>query len=122
MKTEKSSVGHTMIDMTATMLQSFTAWELKQHVFEGMSSGNSGDLLDRLLLPGSSRHVVAPEDIPSALGQFGPGLVSNFTVYDDFMEREVHHHHGNPKGSVRGSLALVVVGTRHGPDGTLYVR
>lgn len=61
------------------------------------------------------------EKASAALQQFGPALVARFKVHEDFLHHKVHHHHGQPRGSVKGLHAMALVGSRIGDDGKLYL-
>jgi len=73
----------------------FTSNQLHKYIFDG--SGGSSELYVKSII-NNFKH-------------FGPGLVSNFHVYGDFLETNVHHHHGLPNfDDFKGLHSMVIVG------------
>lgn len=108
---------HGMLDMTKDILTRFDARRLYKHVFDD-EGGNSVKYMLSILHPGSQL-MIAPEfdQLASYLHEYGPALVSNFNVHEDFMNGNGRRHYrGVPSGPVIGSHAMVLIGTRQCND------
>jgi hypothetical protein len=101
-----------MIDMAKMIRQSFSAADLKKHIFED-AGGSSHTMLKNILVQGS---VIFSEGLTMAgdrLKQYGPGLVAEFEVFSDFYnEPELYSYDGKPTGQSIGHHAMVLIGAR----------
>jgi hypothetical protein len=102
---------HGVIDVARLIAEHFSSKQLEQHVFDD-SGGSSKQFLEAILAPGSILTATDPTRFTEYLSLYGPGLVSNFKVFDDFKDETVHKHHGVPAGHCSGQHAMVLVGVR----------
>jgi hypothetical protein len=110
--TAPDGVGVGMIDMAKMIRQSFSAADLKKHIFED-AGGSSHTMLKNILVQGS---VIFSEGLTMAgdrLTQYGPGLVAEFEVFSDFYsEPNLYSYDGKPTGQSIGHHAMVLIGAR----------
>jgi hypothetical protein len=105
-----------IIDMTRFVRESLTPKELTKYIFEDQGF-NSRDVLCKILDPDSIVSSCSTADIPKYLELYGPGLLSEFTVFGDFCSTEKKHV-GVPDRSVCvGDHAMLVIDYHDG----LYV-
>jgi len=90
---------HGMLDLAKDILARYTPKRLEKHEFEN-EGGNSVEYLRSILEPGSDIAVEGDAtQFADKLARYGPGLVAQFVVHDDFLgNKEQHHHHGLPVG------------------------
>ena len=102
---------HGVMDVARYIAERFSSRQLEQHVFDD-SGGSSKQFLEAILEPGSILTASVPTLFTKYLSLYGPGLVSNFKVFEDFKNETVHKHHGMPVGLSSGQHAMVLVGAR----------
>ena len=111
-----------MVDISKLIRETFTSAELEAHIFNDCG-GSSLVMLKRILEKGS-RHIkigsTFPEILCDSLETYGPGLVSGFEVYEDFLNNNVHCHAGIPVGEVVGLHSMVLIGFRVDSAGETY--
>lgn len=112
-------VEHGVLDVALYIAKHFTAAELEAHVFQN-SGGSSLEFLEAIIQPGSIVSATDPSNFEGHLQLYGPGLVACFKVYTDFMNPNVHYHHGMPSGSIIGKHAMVLVGARTDDAGNRF--
>ena len=105
---------HLQIDMTALILKTFDGPAMENYIFRDFG-GSSQQALKNILQPGSIVSAGSKELAPELLSKYGPALVSNFKVHEDFLDRNVHEHYGQPIGDIEGMLAMALVGSRCDP-------
>ena len=105
---------HEMIDMTALILETFDGPAMENYIFRDFG-GSSQQALKSILQPGSIVSAGSKELAPELLTKYGPALVNNFKVHEDFLDRNVHKHTGQPIGDIEGMLAMALVGSRRDP-------
>lgn len=100
-----------MIDLTQDILARFSGKKLEEHIF-GNEGGNSVEYLRSILHPGSNLHHESDHSrFPDLLSRYGPALVAQFHVHNDFSGNgEMRHYRGSPKGDFIGRHAMVMVG------------
>jgi hypothetical protein len=110
-----------MLNIVGFVRDSFSKAELKKHIFEN-EGGNSVRLLRRLLGLADSCVVNCHiSDIVSHYDRYGPALVSQFQVHDDFCSLEQFFHYGSPTGECKGRYhAMVLAGYRKDKNGNIY--
>jgi len=106
-----------MIDISRLIHDTFSAQQLEDHIFKD-HGGSSETMLRYILEPGS---IVSSriDDIEKRLREFGPLLVSRFTVHSDFTKGNIHMHHGKPvhinaqhQFGGKGLHAMILIGAR----------
>ena len=102
---------HGVMDVARYIAERFSSRQLEQHVFDD-SGGSSKQFLEAILEPSSILTATDPTRFTKYLSLYGPGLVSNFKVFEDFKNETVHKHHGMPVGLSSGQHAMVLVGAR----------
>ena len=102
-----------MIDISKFIREQFSADQLEHHIFNN-KGGNSVAMLKRLLEPNSMiSSAFDSVKWDQCLKQYGPALVSQFEVFDDFADQTTHVHHGSSTtGQSRGMHSMVLVGAR----------
>jgi hypothetical protein len=102
-----------MVNISKYIHDKFTSIELENHIFRN-DGGSSTRMLENILMKGSEISTGSPELIhfESTLKQYGPHLVSQFRVYDDFQSSEKWMYSGVPTGEVKGQHAMVLIGMR----------
>jgi hypothetical protein len=115
---------HGMLDMAAEIALHFSRERLGAHIFHG--AGNySADFLKGILHSGSevlARYPREPvQELMECLREYGPAVVSNFGVHEDFLDKAVRHHHGLPDTTkFHGKHAMVLVGIRVNDSGKVF--
>jgi hypothetical protein len=92
-----------VLDVALYMSEQFSAEQLEKHVFDD-SGGSSKQFLEAILEPGSISMSSYPSLYADHLTLYGPALVSNFKVTEDFKNESIHHHHGVPTGNSWGCM------------------
>jgi hypothetical protein len=105
---------HGMLDMAAEIALHFSRERLETHIFGGVGQ-YSVDFLKGILHPGNKLLPFTPHwplhELMESLREYGPALVSNFGVDEDFLDKTVRHHHGLPDTiKFHGNHAMVLVG------------
>jgi len=113
-----------MIDLLKFVRDQFTPEQLEKHVFAN-EGGDSHQFLKSILQPNSALEsnfgLVSGEALATLFDKHGPGLVSQFKVYDCFHKRSsVHKHYGKPEGNYVGLHAMTLVGHRKDEKKGLY--
>ena len=100
------------VDIRKYIRSNFDAKSLEEHIFDD-SGGNSMKILYQILHPGSYlvQESVDRIDI-STLQQYGPALVSAFSVHEDFELHSGSVFTGKPVGAFKGIHAMVLIGVR----------
>jgi hypothetical protein len=100
------------VDIRKYIRSNFDEKSLEEHIFDD-SGGNSMKILYQILHPGSYlvQETVDRIDI-STLQQYGPALVSAFSVHEDFELHSGSAFIGKPVGDVKGIHAMVLIGVR----------
>lgn len=113
LKAGNATPGHGMLDLTHDIASNFSPLKLAHHVLDD-DGGSSFDYLNGILQPGSKIKALEVEnDHRSHLLEYGPGLVSGFKVYSDFLVKDVHKHQQPQANSTYiGLHAMVLVGAR----------
>lgn len=107
-----------VIDLVNFIRNNFSTAELEHHIFDDTGT-YSVEFLRSILQPNSSLIAKMPIDIPDALTTYGPGLVSHFSVHQDFFNSSAHSHYGRNSGELIGVQAMALVGYRKN-ENTLY--
>ena len=106
----QSDVG--MIDMAKLIQQCFSSDDLERHIFYN-EGGSSNDLLKSVLVPGSSLQVASPMRFEEYLKTYGPALVANFSVREDFHRAQGRvSFDGKPQSRFVGYHSMVLIGAR----------
>ena len=111
-----------MIDMPNLIRHHFSAEQFHQHIFADQG-GSSRAILQMILEPCSLRVEDFPADeYEEDLKRYGPGLVSHFRVYDDFLNDRKTSFDGAPQpiegkslddsDGFHGFHAMVLIGFR----------
>ena len=108
-----------MIDISRLIRENFTAEELEAHIFRN-DGQNSSAMLARILEPESEIIPTHVNLIEQNLKEFGPLLVSGFSVFPDFQQ-PTSVHHGRPKGTRKGSHAMIIIGVRKADGRDFYL-
>lgn len=93
---------HGLLNFGLFIVDHFSIRELEDYVLNDIGIP-SVDFLKRILEPRSIVFASRQSHYKSDIEQYGPGLVSGFEVYEDFLNETVHHHDGLPSG---GSVTL----------------
>lgn len=111
-----------MIDLLKFVQTQFTSRQLESHLFAD-EGGDSHKFLKSILEPNSVLASVFSLDdtIEELFGKYGPGLVSQFKVYECFYDNNVHHHKGKPRGNFIGLHAMALVGCRKDKDRRFFL-
>jgi hypothetical protein len=78
-------------------------------------------MLEYILQPETIIISSGGELIKENLRTYGPGLVSNFHVHEDFYDSEVSSHRGSPIGALKGRHSMVLIGHRLEGDNDIYL-
>ena len=110
-------IKHNVLDIASFIKEKFDNKSLETHIFDN-EGGRSVKELERILQPKSKLKKVDITDIGGilcCLRIYGPALVSNFTVYTDFLDTNKHKHYGPlPSTSEKvGGHAMVMVGYKY---------
>jgi hypothetical protein len=100
-----------MIDISRLIHDTFSAKELASHIFDD-EGGSSRIMLQRILMPNSVIISSSTDECTEKLKTFGPALVAQFSVHEDFEDRSIHRHHGQPVGEAKGMHCMVLIGCR----------
>ena len=102
-----------MLDMKRYILENFSSKQLYHHIVTD-EGGNTLDYLKKILIPGSTFfHVLSTDVINAALiQQYGPALIYQFQVYDDFKEPGRLSYLEEPVGKCAGRHSMVLIGVR----------
>ena len=101
-----------MLDIRRYILENFTSSELQMHL-EYDVGGFSVDYLQSILEPGSKIAYTSMDIISASfIKQFGPILVFQFQVYEDFQLAGGLSYLEEPSGKFIGRHAMVLVGVR----------
>eukprot|EP01125_Pyxidicula_operculata_P015868 TRINITY_DN5406_c0_g1_i11.p1 TRINITY_DN5406_c0_g1~~TRINITY_DN5406_c0_g1_i11.p1 ORF type:complete len:194 (-),score=38.44 TRINITY_DN5406_c0_g1_i11:138-719(-) len=105
-----------MIDIKETIKSNFTSEGLKHYIFD--DKGCSATFFDSILQPDST--IKSFGILEDNYTKYGVGLVSRFSVYEDFQNLEVHHHYGERSGKYIGLHSMALVGFRKDKDDKVY--
>ncbi|KAL0487668.1 cathepsin B-like cysteine proteinase [Acrasis kona] len=100
-----------MIDMAKMIRMSFDKKTLEKHIFKD-AGGDSRRMLLSILMPGSVVFGSDFSDALTCLKKYGPGLIHQFTVFEDFYNSGKLSFDGKPCGEVIGYHAMVLIGVR----------
>ncbi len=102
-----------MLDMRRYILENFSSKQRYNHIVTD-EGGNSHDYLQKILIPGSKFfHVLSTDVINAALiQQYGPALIYQFQVYEDFKEPGRLSYLEEPTGECAGRHSMVLIGVR----------
>ena len=115
---------HGVLDVALYISEQFSAEQLEKYIFDD-TGGSSHQFLETILEPGSRIFAIDssttdPTRFSEYLTLYGPALVSNFKVTEDFKNESIHHHHGVPTGKLVGMHAMVLLDTRTDADGNRF--
>jgi hypothetical protein len=105
--------GQYILHSRTWVCERFDGKALRRQVFDDI--GDDSRMYLRPLLLENSCLIGAmgmPEFYGEYLQRYGPALVSEFEVHDDFSDDSVHHHYGSTTGKSMGMHAMVMVGAR----------
>eukprot|EP00039_Didymoeca_costata_P015588 m.268106 g.268106 ORF g.268106 m.268106 type:complete len:254 (-) comp16254_c0_seq2:156-917(-) len=105
-----TTADHKMLDLARVIRDTFSAEQLQHYVFDAVG-GSSIEFLESILQAESIIIASHPTLYQEHLQQYGPGLVAQFEVHEDFLN-DVHHHYGKPSGKYVGLHAMVLMGAR----------
>ena len=108
-----------MVDILRLIRDTFTAEELEAHIFRN-DGQSSSSMLKRILEPGSKIISTHLNFVEQNLKEFGPLLVSGFSVFPDFQQPSSVHH-GLPEGTRKGSHAMIIIGVRKTAERDFYL-
>ena len=103
------------LDIARYMRRYRSSKDLHDHIMaDGV--GFSRDFAEAILVPDSELMLIVPKDahIPRLLEKYGPALLSNFLVDEDFRDADAHQHLGerDEASKIVGRHAMLVVGHR----------
>ena len=118
-------IEHTVLDIATFIKEKFDNKSLEKHIFDN-EGGRSVKELERILHAKSKIKKVDITDISGiiqALRKYGPALVSNFMVYEDFCQVSVHKHYGSVPADCDkiGRHAMVMVGYKEEDDRHIFL-
>ena len=106
-----------MIDMARMIQEFFPPTYLKERIFRNRL-GNSRAMLKEILEPGSLWRLTSCRNFGKQLRTYGPGLVCDFSVYEDFHgAQEKFSFDGVPQGANLGDNTMVLIGAREDSTG-----
>jgi hypothetical protein len=101
-----------MIDISNFIVTQFTPRDLCSHIVDD-EGGTSFDFLERILEPGSIITDVPASSVDkSMLERYGPALVHQFIVHEDFKILSSLSYLNLPYGTVIGRHSMLLVGVR----------
>jgi hypothetical protein len=102
-----------MINISTYIRDQFELNKLEKYIFEN-DGGSATIILDLILESGSKMSTGSPclIQFETTLKMYGPHLVSQFMVYEDFEKNGNLIYHGTPSGKCIGRHAMVLVGVR----------
>ena len=103
-------VKNDVLDLPDYIKKHFSPVGLYRHIFND-KGGNSKMFLESILHKDSNLITSFIKEIPDNFGKYGPGLISTFKVYNDFMD-EHRKFYGTPEGDYNGYHSMVLVGWR----------
>ncbi len=89
-------ISHNVLDIASFIKEKFDNGSLERHIFQN-EGGRSVKELQRILHPKSKLKRVDITDLSGiiyCLRTYGPALVSNFIVHNDFLNEQQHKHYG----------------------------
>lgn len=102
-----------MIDISQLIIDSFSSEQLlKEHIFEDKKGGSSLQMVERILEPNSDVFGSHSSLYEKHMKQYGPALVSQFKVHEDFHKADKSFYHEKPQGVYKGLHSMVLVGSR----------
>jgi hypothetical protein len=109
----ESSRACEMLDMRRYILENFSSTQLYNHIVSD-EGGNSLDYLKNILIKGSKMFHVSSTDVINAalIQQYGPALIYQFKVYEDFKEPGRLSYLEEPTGECAGRHSMVLIGVR----------
>eukprot|EP00291_Cryptomonas_curvata_P027264 CAMPEP_0172160930 /NCGR_PEP_ID=MMETSP1050-20130122/5835_1 /TAXON_ID=233186 /ORGANISM="Cryptomonas curvata, Strain CCAP979/52" /LENGTH=262 /DNA_ID=CAMNT_0012830755 /DNA_START=144 /DNA_END=932 /DNA_ORIENTATION=+ len=97
-----------MINIVKWIKDSFNAEDLRRHIFDD-EGGDSKDILSSFM----SDFIKPWFEVDAALMlEYGPAMVSRFSVSEDFADADQLRHHGKPGVLVKGRHSMLLVGVR----------
>lgn len=106
----KDATKTSVLDIAKYIMTYFTAEQLHKHIFDN-KGGSSELFLENILTKGSNTIAsLSAKSVIKNFESYGPGLVSSFKVYNDFLDEKMKHHCGEPKGEYKGLHSMVMVG------------
>jgi hypothetical protein len=106
--------GHAIFDVGRHVRENKKGRILYSYIFDDVGVSCRNAL--RFIVPTHARTTYADHSTcESYLKKHGPGLVTGFRVFEDFIDTHIHTHNGEPSGQYLGLHAMVLVGVRHDP-------
>lgn len=100
-----------MLDINQYLSKNMNSDQLFRHFFT--RGGNSIEILRSILTPGSYVDIIDIYGINvDVIKRYGPGLITRFKVYSDFLNENVHVHSGLPTGTFIGDHCMLLVGVK----------
>lgn len=101
-----------MLDVVSYVRNNVTGNALKSHIF-GSLDYDSATFLSRILAPCSRiSYSVKGDGVRQDYDDYGPGLVHNMMLQEDFTNMSVRKHYGRPHGRLIGRHSMALVGHR----------
>ena len=109
-----------MLDINQYVSKNMNSDQLVQHFFS--RGGNSIETLRSILAPGSyiDVHGIFEIDV-ELIKKYGPGLITRFKVYSDFLNENVDVHSGLPTGTYVGDHCMLLVGVKGSGDSQMFL-
>lgn len=98
-----------MLDISRYVRQNFSSRDLKNHIINDDGGSSFQQFFN---LTGQYPRACNPSDIRRSYERYGPGLVCQFKVYDDFRRPNKFLYHQSPQGINPVGHAMILVGFR----------
>eukprot|EP01125_Pyxidicula_operculata_P006549 TRINITY_DN2261_c0_g1_i4.p1 TRINITY_DN2261_c0_g1~~TRINITY_DN2261_c0_g1_i4.p1 ORF type:complete len:329 (+),score=32.76 TRINITY_DN2261_c0_g1_i4:103-1089(+) len=106
-----------MVDIKKYIQNHFNAFQRERYLFE------DAGIPSHFILVGFIEGILWLSTSDTHLDNFhrcGVGMVSQFEVYEDFTNINVHKHYGNHSGTFKGLHSMAFVGYRKDKDGNVF--
>ncbi len=109
-----------MIDIKNFVSNHLNSDQLLCHFY--MQCCTSVEILRSILPPGSRKEYSGFSSIdPSFMKKYGPGLVTDFRVYSDFLDESVLVHDGLVTGTYVGRHSMLLVGVKGTGESKIFM-
>ena len=112
-----------IINLAEFIRDNFDGLTLAKYIYEN-TGGSSKHLLSTILQPKSKIEALQTVAIENVIQEYGPILVSEFQVYQDFLEENRFLYHGDSEDSEEGSVgmhSMLIIGYRKENDKVYYL-